>query len=149
MFNPSREEVRAFFRNTLHKQRNGAPLTPIEAIAGDWLALHPEYFDVLAPIREGEPDPVEAREGEANPFLHLSMHLTIVEQVSIDQPAGIRAAVESLTTRLGSAHDAHHEVMECLGEMLWASERHRAPPDGVAYVRCVEHRAKKRMAMRQ
>ncbi len=149
MFNPSREEVRRFFRDTLARQRSGAPLTPIEAIASDWLALHPEYFDVLAPTREGEPDAFEAREGEANPFLHLSMHLAIVEQVSIDQPAGIRAAVESLTARLGSAHDAHHEVMECLGEMLWAAERHRAPPDGAAYVGCVEQRLRRRMAMRQ
>ena len=149
MFNPSRDEVRRFFRDTLGKQRRGSPLTPIEAIASDWVALHPEYFDVLAPIADGEPDPFEAREGEANPFLHLSMHLSIAEQVSIDQPAGIRAAVESLTARLGSAHDAHHEVMECLGEMLWAAERHRTAPDGAAYVRCVEQRARKLMPMRQ
>ena len=149
MFNPSREEVRRFFRDTLSKRRSGSPLAPIEAIASDWLELHPEYFDALAPIREGEPDPFEAREGEANPFLHLSMHLAIVEQVSIDQPAGIRAAVESLTARLGSVHDAHHEAMECLGEMLWTAERHRTPPDGVAYVRCVDQRAHKRKPMRQ
>ncbi len=149
MFNPSREDVRRFFRDTRAKQHSGAPLTPIEALASDWVALHPEYFEVLAPIREGEPDSFEARDGEANPFLHLSMHLTIVEQVSIDQPAGIRAAVESLTARLGSAHDAHHQVMECLGEMLWTAERHRAPPDGAAYVRCVEQRARNLMPMRQ
>ncbi len=149
MFNPSREEVRRFFRDVLAKKRAGSPLTPIEAIASDWVGLHPEYFDALAPIADGEPDPVEAREGEANPFLHLSMHLSIQEQVSIDQPPGIRAAVEALTARLGSTHDAHHEVMECLGEMLWAAERHRTSPDGVAYVRCVELRARKRMPMRQ
>lgn len=149
MFNPSREQVRQFFRDTLAKQRSGSPLTPIEAIASDWVDRHPEYFDVLAAIAEGEPDPFEAREGEANPFLHLSMHLSIEEQVSIDQPPGIRAAVETLTARLGSAHDAHHEAMECLGEMLWAAERHHTPPDGAAYVRCVEQRARKRMPMRQ
>lgn len=148
MFNPSREEVRRFFRDTLAKKRSGSPLTPIEAIASDWVAQHPEYFDVLAPIAEGEPDPFEAREGEANPFLHLAMHLSIAEQVSIDQPAGIRAAIEALTAGLGSAHDAHHEAMECLGEMLWAAERHRTAPDGAAYVRCVEHRARRRTPMR-
>ncbi|MGI9024881.1 MAG: DUF1841 family protein [Burkholderiaceae bacterium] len=149
MFNPSREEVRRFFRDTLAKQRGGLPLTPIEAIASDWVARHPDYFDTLAPIADGEPDPFEAREGEANPFLHLAMHLSIAEQVSIDQPSGIRAAVEALIAGLGSEHDAHHEVMECLGEMLWTAERHRTAPDGAAYVRCVEQRAHKRMPMRQ
>lgn len=148
MFDPSREEVRRFFRDTLAKKRGGSPLTPIEAIAGDWIERHPEYFDVLAPLAVGTPDPSEPREGEANPFLHLAMHLSIQEQVSIDQPPGIRAAVESLTARLGSLHAAHHEVMECLGEMLWTAARHRTPPDGASYVRCVELRARRRTPMR-
>ena len=116
-------------------------LTPIEAIAGDWIAQHPEYYPALVPVPAGEPDPYEPREGAPNPFLHLSMHLTIAEQLAIDQPSGIRAAVDRLTRRLGSQHDAHHEVMECLGEMLWTAQRHGQPPDGTRYVRCVEHRA--------
>ena len=36
-----------------------------------------------------------------NPFLHLSMHLSISEQCSIDQPPGIRQAVELLAARRG------------------------------------------------
>jgi len=141
MFDPTRDEVRRFFRDTLDKRRRGMPLTPIEALASDWIERHPEYFEILAPLPVGEGDPFETREGQANPFLHLSMHLSIEEQVSIDQPPGIRAAVERLTTRLGSAHDAHHEVMECLGEMLWTAQRNRAAPDGAAYLRCIEARA--------
>ena len=31
--------------------------------------------------------------GETNPFLHLSLHLAVAEQLAIDQPAGIVAAV--------------------------------------------------------
>ena len=144
MFDPTRDEVRRFFRDTLDKRRRGAPLTPIEALASDWVERHPEYFDALAPVRTGEPDPFETREGEANPFLHLSMHLSIEEQVSIDQPPGIRAAVERLAVRLGSAHGAHHEVMECLGEMLWTAQRNRTTPDGAAYLRCIESRAQRK-----
>ncbi len=144
MFDPTRDQVRRFFRDTLAKKRSGATLTPIEAMAGDWVELHPEYFDALAPVREGDSDPFETREGEPNPFLHLSMHLSIDEQVSIDQPPGIRAAMEQLTLKLGSAHDAHHEAMECLGEMLWAAQRGGTPPDGATYVRCVRARGQKR-----
>ncbi len=142
MFNPSRDEVRRFFRDLLAKKREGSVLTPLEAIAGDWIALHPEYFPALAPVADGEPDPYAPREGAPNPFLHLSMHLSIAEQLAIDQPPGIKAAVDRLTRSLGSMHDAHHEVMECLGEMLWAAQRNGTAPDGEAYVRCVERRGR-------
>jgi hypothetical protein len=140
MFNPTRDEVRRFFRDVLAKRRDGGVLTPLETIAGDWIDEHPEYFPALAPVASGEPDPYEPREGAPNPFLHLSMHLSITEQLAIDQPPGIRSAVERLARRLGSLHDAHHEVMECLGEMLWTAQRSGGAPDGEAYVRCVERR---------
>lgn len=79
--------------------------------------------------------------GRTNPFLHLSMHLSISEQCSIDQPRGIRQAVELLTARRDSLHDAHHEAMDCLGQMVWESQRSGRPPDGDAYIDCVQRRA--------
>jgi hypothetical protein len=142
MFNPTRDEVRSFFRDVLTKKRAGQILTPLETIAGDWIDAHPEYLPALAPVAADEADPYEPREGAPNPFLHLSMHLSIAEQLAIDQPPGIRAAVDALSRRIGSAHDAHHEVMECLGEMLWSAQRNGTQPDGEAYVRCVERRAR-------
>ena len=69
------------------------------------------------------------------------MHLTIEEQLAIDQPTGIRQAVELLAARRGSLHEAHHDVMECLGEMVWASQRSGLPPDGLAYLEAVRRRA--------
>jgi hypothetical protein len=84
--------------------------------------------------------------GASNPFLHLSMHLSISEQCSIDQPRGIRQAVELLAARRNSLHDAHHEAMECLGQMLWESQRAGRPPDGDAYVECVQRRATRRLS---
>ncbi|MBP9149264.1 MAG: DUF1841 family protein, partial [Rhodoferax sp.] len=53
----------------------------------------------------------------------------------------IRQAVELLTHRLDSLHDAHHAVMDCLGQMLWESQRSGKAPDGRAYVACVQRRA--------
>jgi ABC-type amino acid transport system permease subunit len=82
-----------------------------------------------------------ATPGVTNPFLHLSMHLSISEQCSIDQPRGIRQAVELLSRRLDSLHDAHHATMECLGQMLWESQRSGRPPDGEAYIAAVQRRA--------
>ena len=141
MFTPSSHDVRRFFCEALRKQRAGEILTPMDAIAADWIALHPEYADELA-----DPEAAIARDysvegGQPNPFLHLSMHLSIEEQVSIDQPPGIRAACQALTQRVG-AHDAHHDIMECLGEMIWTSQRNGTPPDTAAYIECVRKRAR-------
>jgi len=79
--------------------------------------------------------------GRTNPFLHLSMHLSISEQIAIDQPRGIKQAYELLAAKRGSAHEAQHEVMECLGEMMWTSQRSGLPPDGQTYIECVRRRA--------
>jgi cytochrome c553 len=46
----------------------------------------------------------------------------------------------ALTARLGQ-HDAHHQIMECLGEMIWNSQRNGVPPDADAYIECVRKRA--------
>jgi hypothetical protein len=83
----------------------------------------------------------EVVEGQTNPFLHLSMHLSISEQCSIDQPRGIRQAVELLAAKRNSLHEAHHEAMECLGRMLWESQRSGQAPDGQTYIDAVQRRA--------
>ncbi len=141
MFQPSQHDVRRFFCATWRKQRDGEPLTPIEALAGGWIAEHPEYDPDLADVDAALAAAWAIEEGRTNPFLHLAMHLSISEQCSIDQPIGIRAAVEQLAARRGSLHAAHHEVMECLGETIWASQRSGAPPDGQAYLDAVRRRA--------
>ena len=141
MFNPSQEDVRRFFCGVRAKARSGQVLDALETLAAGWLQEHPEYDPELA-----DPDAAVARvydgaDGATNPFLHLSMHLSISEQCSIDQPRGIRQAVELLAARRNSLHEAQHEAMECLGQMLWESQRAGRPPDGQAYVDCVQRRA--------
>ena len=118
-------------------------MTPIETLAALWIAEHPEYDAELSDEQAALAADYSVEGGRANPFLHLSMHLSISEQCSIDQPRGIRQAVELLAARRNSLHDAHHEAMECLGQMLWESQRAGRPPDGDAYVACVQRRATK------
>ena len=102
---------------------------------------HPEYHAELADVEAALAAMQRAEEGKSNPFLHLSMHLSISEQCSIDQPRGIRQAVELLTHRRDSLHAAHHEAMECLGQMIWESQRAGRPPEGDSYIACVQQRA--------
>jgi Domain of unknown function (DUF1841) len=141
MFNPSQHDVRRFFCETWRKECEGVPLTPMESLAAQWIGEHPEYHADLADVERALAAHYAVEGGRTNPFLHLSMHLTISEQCSIDQPRGIKQALELLAARRGSLHDAHHEAMECLGEMVWASQRSGLPPDGLAYLDAVRRRA--------
>ncbi len=141
MFSPSQADVRRFFCDVRAKTQTQAPLEAIETLAGQWIDEHPEYHADLADVDAALARMAEPAADRTNPFLHLSMHLSISEQCSIDQPRGIRQAVELLTARRNSLHDAHHEAMECLGQMLWESQRAGRPPDGNAYVACVQQRA--------
>jgi hypothetical protein len=137
MFDPSRDQAREAFFGTWRKYRAGEPLAGIETVALGVILLHPEYHDLLSqPERTRERDYT----GELNPFLHMSLHLAIEEQLSIDQPAGITASFEKLLARK-DRHDALHDVLECLGETIWKSQREKAPLDAGAYLDCLGKKA--------
>lgn len=141
MFNPSREEVREMFFATWRKYRAGEPLAGIETIALQVILLHPEYHEILDhPQRYRERDYLD----ESNPFLHMSLHVALEEQVSIDQPPGIAAAWRRLLERYGERHEALHQALECLAETVWRAQRERAAPDAAAYLACLAARALRR-----
>ena len=119
------------------KRRAGELLTPLEDLAAQLIAKHPEHHAVLEdPQRHQEQDYLPEH-GTTNPFLHLMMHLAIEEQISIDQPAGIRAHFMRLTRQFESEHDAQHRMMECLGEMIWQAQRNGTQPDAAVYFACL------------
>ena len=140
MFNPSRDQVRSFFIETWRRHRAREVLTPMETIAADIIGLHPEYHAIVE-----DPDAIDRdftpEDGAINPFLHLSLHLAIEEQLSINQPPGIRAAFDAACERRGDRHAALHDALECLGETLFNAQRSGAQPDGLAYVGCLKKKA--------
>ncbi len=141
LFQPSQADVRRFFCTVYVKALANHPLEAIETIASLWIDEHPEYHAELADVDAALLAMADRDAGKTNAFMHLSMHLALSEQCSIDQPRGIRQAVELLTARRDSLHDAHHEAMDCLGTMVWESQRAGLPPDGAAYIDCVQRRA--------
>jgi hypothetical protein len=141
LIQPSQADVRQFFCAVYAKALTDRPLEAIETLASLWIDEHPEYHAELADVDAALRNMAAAKPGETNAFLHLSMHLSISEQCSIDQPRGIRQAVELLTHRRDSLHHAHHDTMECLGKMIWESQRAGRPPDGEAYIDCVQRHA--------
>jgi len=141
MFNPSRGEVRRFFTDTWGRYRRGEPLSGLEQTALQVILLHPEYHPVLQDTERSLERDFAPESGQLNPFLHLSLHLAIEEQLAIDQPRGIRERFEHLVAKTGSEHDAKHVVLECLGETIWESQRAGAPPDESAYLECLSRKA--------
>ena len=143
MFEPSQADVRRFFCTVYAKWRDGQPMDALETLASQWVAEHPEYHADFSDVDAALERMYEVKDGKVKPFLHLSMHLSVSEQCSIDQPRGIRQAVELLTARRDSLHTAHHETMDALGQMIWESQRSGRPPDGKAYIDAVQRRATK------
>lgn len=141
MFAPTREEARRFLIGAWAKQRAGEPLSGLEREAAALVAMHPEYHALLEEgdrhlDRDWTPDG-----GVANPFLHLSLHLAVAEQLAIDQPPGIRAEYERLAAARGDEHEALHALLECLGETMWQAQRLGTGPDANLYLDCLRRRS--------
>jgi Domain of unknown function (DUF1841) len=138
MFDPSREQVREMFFATWQKYRAGQPLAGIETIALQVILLHAEYHQILDhPERYRDRDYVD----ESNPFLHMSLHLALEEQLSIDQPPGVVHRFGVLVSKFHDRHEALHQALECLAETVWRAQREHAAPDAAAYLDCLAARA--------
>jgi Domain of unknown function (DUF1841) len=142
LFNPSRDEVRAFFFDAWAKFKAQKPLTDLEKIALGVMHLHPEYHAIL-----GAPEQFQSQEyfpefGETNPFLHMSLHLSILEQISINQPIGIAEIYEKLKLKHqdqdNPQHDAQHDILECLAETVWQAQRNNSAIDSQYYVQLLQ-----------
>lgn len=139
MFNPSRDQARRLFFDTWQKYHQKEPLSGMEIIALEVILQHPEYHPMLQDAERYLDKDFPPELGETNPFLHMSMHVAIREQLAIDQPAGILQRFEQLKIRLqGDEHEAMHHVMECLAEMLWQAQRNQTAPDARIYLECMD-----------
>ena len=136
MFNPSREQVRRFFCEAWRKHRERLPLEGAEVTAADLIAQHPEYHALLENPDAAVEQDFTPEGGQMNPFLHLSLHLAIADQISVDRPAVIRAAYQALRRRL-EVHEAEHAILECLGETLWRAQQEGGTMDAEQYLECV------------
>ncbi len=138
MFNPSRDEGRRFFFETWKNYKEDQPLTDLQKLALEIIILHPEYHKILDEPEQFLERDYRPETGDVNPFLHMSMHLAIEEQLSIDQPRGIRGLFEGILQKTSDRHEAFHVVMECLGEMIWHAQRYNTAPDEKIYLECLK-----------
>jgi hypothetical protein len=142
MFNPSRDEARRFFIEAWKKRRDGTPGSPMEAVVADVIEAHPEYHPLYELGEDGLTKEWTPEAGETNPFLHINLHVAVREQVSVDQPQGIRALHMALASRLGDLFEADHRVMDCLAEQIWQNQRNGVAFSNDLYLDCVRKQLK-------
>lgn len=141
LFNPSRDEVRQFFFDAYAKFQQQQVLTALEKMAVNIIHMHPEYQPILAAPERYLQQAYFPEMGETNPFLHMSLHLSIQEQVSINQPIGITQAYGKLCTAYQEEHTAQHALLECLAETIWLAQKNQTGLDAAHYLQLIETRA--------
>lgn len=143
MFNPNRDEARRMFFETWRKYQAQEPVAGIETMVLEVILQHPEYHELLSQAEQYRDRDYAPEHGETNPFLHLSIHLAINEQLSIDQPAGLKQRYAALLTQTGDAQAAQHEIMDCLAEMLWRAQHDHTAFDAGIYLACIDRKLQK------
>lgn len=140
LFNPSRNEVRDFFFEAWAKAKAQQLLTDLEKMALGVMHMHPEYHAILNQPEQFKHQDYFPEFGESNPFLHMSLHLSIHEQISINQPTGIAGIYTQLKLKHQNDHDAQHAILECLAETIWQAQRHHAAIDNTLYLQLLQQK---------
>lgn len=138
MFGNNRTELRRVFTEAWRKHRTSERMTPLEQLISAIVADHPEYHRLIEDTEAALDRDFLPEGGETNPFLHLAMHITLQEQMATNRPTGISALYQQLATSVGDAHAAEHQLMECLGRILWEAQAAGALPNEQAYLECIQ-----------
>lgn len=138
MFTPTRADGRDLLFETWRLYQAAQPLVGLQQLALEVLLLHPEYHAALS-----DPDTFRDRDyrpehGETNPFLHMFLHVSLREQISIDQPPGVLRRYQRALAVTGDAHEAEHQMIDCLVEMVWQAQRHGTAMDPAIYFGCLD-----------
>ncbi|MFL6618764.1 MAG: DUF1841 family protein [Povalibacter sp.] len=134
----SRDQLRNVYIEAWRKRREGLPMEPLEMQIADVIQLHPEYQAALTKSESVLDRDYTPEGGQSNPFLHMGLHLAVRDQLATDRPVGIRKAFEAVAKRTGDAHEAEHQLIECLAETLWDAQRVGLPPDEMLYLQRVQ-----------
>ncbi|CAC9579854.1 hypothetical protein [uncultured Gammaproteobacteria bacterium] len=134
LYTQDRSEQRKFLANAWQKFLDKKILDPLETQLTRVIKIHPEYHSLIKNI-ESDYFP---EQGEVNPFLHINLHLSLREQLSINQPPGIKETYQKIVNKVGDPHKAEHQIMNCIAEMIFSSQKNNSPMNHQAYVKCLK-----------
>ncbi len=140
---PDRDSTREVFFRAWRRHSDGQPLEGVESLVVRVVLNHPEYQAMLA-----DPDQYMDRDfspllGENNPFLHMGLHVAIEEQLTLNEPRGVRDIYKSLLTHNPDEHAVQHYMMECLGKWLHNAHHSSGGLDPMIYLDCLQRMSHK------
>ena len=141
LYNPSRDQARQFLFDAWTKFKQQNSLTDLEKIAVEVIQMHPEYHVVFNAPEKFRHQQYFPEMGETNPFLHISLHLSVIEQITINQPIGIKQIYDKLLQHHNDKHLAYHDVIDCLAETIWQSQRNHQPLDSEHYLNLLKRKS--------
>ncbi len=137
LYTQDRTEQRKFLANAWQKFLDKKILDPLEDQLTQVIEIHPEYHSLIQNIElDYFPE-----QGEVNPFLHINLHLSLREQLSINQPHGIKEIYQKILAKSVDGHEAEHKMMDCIAEMIFSSQKNNTPMDHQAYIECLNKQA--------
>ena len=138
MFDINRDQGRQMFFKAWEKHKNQQILEPLESLVVSIIQLHPEYHAVIENPEASQDKDYFPEMGDTNPFLHMGLHIAIREQLSINQPPGIKEQYNRLLSKHQDEHAVEHMIIDCLAQAIWEAQRNHTMPDNHAYLSCLQ-----------
>lgn len=114
----NRDYYRQVFSETWQKYRASENLSAFEGQLLEVMLEHPEYHAELE-----KPDFLSHFALDENPYLHLGLHMGLLEQLSTERPMGINHLYEQLLAKINDVHETQHHMMNVMAELLWAAQK--------------------------
>ena len=133
MFYQDRKKQREFLANSWQKYTRNKPLEPLEKQLASIIEIHPEYHDLIGNI---DSECLPEHDG-VNPFLHINLHLALRDQLSSNQPKGVKEVHQKLINHCKDPHEVEHLMMECIEEMIYISQKSNTTMDQESYLNCI------------
>ncbi len=137
MYSQDRNQLRMQYYRIWEKYQNGQVLEPLEKLLLDIMLMHPEYHQVIEALGLEQQSDADIEE-QHNPFLHMGLHIALIEQIQTNRPDGIASVYSKLLNRHQDEHMVQHLMIDCLAEALWQGQHNPAGPDEVQYLECLE-----------
>ena len=134
MFTSDRSKQRQYLKQAWEKYTRQDQLEPLELQLAKIVEKHPEYHDLIKNL-DSEYFP---EQGNTNPFLHINLHLTLQDQLTMDQPKGIRGIHNRLLVKIKDEHEVEHMMMEHIAEMIFNAQKNNTAFDLDGYINALK-----------
>ncbi len=134
MFTSDRSKQRQYLKQAWGKYTRHEQLEPLELQLAKIVEKHPEYQNIFNNL-DSEYFP---EQGQTNPFLHINLHLTLQDQITMDQPKGIKKIHTKLLVKVKDSHEVEHMMMEHIAEMIFNAQKNNSAFNLDGYIQALK-----------